>query len=623
MSCIHHFIKQLIKYDNTTVLDELILNSVQCNVIKHTKKKCKENISKYIMHISAKHNSSIVLNNYFERKLYTNDCLTHIFTLGNYKENTLRIFNMFIAAGMNPYVLSENKKYNLLLHYAMINKQPELLEKLCTQYNIPCNYLTNSDFLQKIFGEKLTENNEKLIKLMLKFGLDINYNIDNNPYTTPVILACRYGDINMVKFLLKNGEKSNCHEHDNRYGYAFKFAVLKDDVKLAKLLLKYGADIKLVPECLNIAINNQNKIIIDLLLEYNIPVDNGHTTLFSCETPLMISIIKDNFEVFQKIIARTNCVNERSYFSCETALHYACKNNKYDMIKCILEKDNSGVNFLDRSGECGLSRLIKNFDNKPEYILNTIELLFSHGANPFVVNDCIFTLFNQCLSCRTFDKILILLFKYWSENTVRYIYAEHILRNSSCRKYSANTLEIILKKLDEFCELKCEIKSCKLEKSEMQENSQEQKDADTQCLCLGCISDHSNIQKEINKTDMGGDTALYISVKDNNYEITELLLRYGADPTKQLPYSYDEKNLFEIASFHNNEKMINLLAKYAPLFYEQTPRFVSVLIGAAYHFDTNSIFHKDHVQDERIITNKILAYYAAEYLKHQNMKSAY
>lgn len=51
----------------------------------------------------------------------------------------------------------------------------------------------------------LQENNEKLVKFLIKSGADPNTHLRDPYYPTPLLHYFRYGNYDMIKFLLKNG----------------------------------------------------------------------------------------------------------------------------------------------------------------------------------------------------------------------------------------------------------------------------------------------------------------------------------------------------------------------------------------------------------------------------------
>jgi uncharacterized protein len=121
-------------------------------------------------------------------------------------------------------------------------------------------------------------------------------------------LAALKKDKALAAELLKRGAKIDVTDRDNRQPHML--AVEAGDAVTLTLLLSAGADVNyssrmgLVTTALNIAVDNGNKPIIDLLLKKGASLNPKNGFL-----PLEIAIIKNRLDIFKYLIARGADVN--------------------------------------------------------------------------------------------------------------------------------------------------------------------------------------------------------------------------------------------------------------------------------------------------------------------------
>ena len=119
--------------------------------------------------------------------------------------------------------------------------------------------------------------NFELIKLLIKYGADVNEKINDNSNKAPLCLCCRFlPKYEVLQFLLNHGANPKLPHQNDPISNLFNF-INKNNSKTnktidesLKLLIQKGAQIQTnlqYQQCLNLAKNNNNKKLISLINE--------------------------------------------------------------------------------------------------------------------------------------------------------------------------------------------------------------------------------------------------------------------------------------------------------------------------------------------------------------------
>ena len=184
------------------------------------------------------------------------------------------------------------------------------------------------------------KNNTNTIELLIAAGSDVNSKAKNG--TTPLILACHYGYVDVVDCLIKNGAMNNiCDDHSN---YPIHFGIDSNNAYgVTKALIESGCDL-------------------------NVKNNNGSTAIQKA------SLINDEQVVYllHKNGATLNlCLNRATY------------NNNINLVRFFLD-NGADVNEKDSDRNTPLSlALALNFDPSTESNCDEeiIELLIERGAD--------------------------------------------------------------------------------------------------------------------------------------------------------------------------------------------------------------------------------------------------
>ena len=289
-------------------------------------------------------------------------------------DNKTKVVKLLLEHGADPNKADEDK--DTPLHLACKNNNL-ILVKLLLGYNIDVN-------IQNIYGRTpldLACDNEDIklpiVKLLLEHGADPN--IKNNFDKTPLYEACSNNNIKVAKLLLEHGAstKEDMDTITSLYR-AYQFG----NIELIKLLLKYGADKSVMSKSgqekfgspLLTAVQSNNLKLVGLVLknggeeQINIKDNYGNT-------PLSVAIINNNKEMIKLLLeygARPDKDNLND------SLLFSCEKNDIEVAKLLLE--------------FGADPNIKNnFDKTPLYWacdnnnIELVKLLLEHGANPNII----------------------------------------------------------------------------------------------------------------------------------------------------------------------------------------------------------------------------------------------
>ncbi|KAL6633133.1 ankyrin [Neocallimastix sp. 'constans'] len=237
------------------------------------------------------------------------------------------------------------------LMYSVESQKPNLVKDILDYYIMDNKFIINllmmkqqnikvsNDYLSELINKELKrinineqddygnsalliacgQPNEQIVRLLLKFGADVDtrdnddgnlervqclieYGADINATDTfsgtPLIVACEYGQYEIVKFLLENGADINSVNANG--DKPIHVACLVEDRKITELLMEHGKN-TYGSTLLMTSVNNENVEMVKLLLELNI-----------------------------------NNINEKNGEG-KTALFFATENKNYEIVKLLLE----------------------------------------------------------------------------------------------------------------------------------------------------------------------------------------------------------------------------------------------------------------------------------------------
>ena len=151
------------------------------------------------------------------------------------------------------------------LHLAAYEGQIEIV-KLLLENGANPNILDEDDESPLHLAIKSRHNNEKVVKLLIDHGSDINADEASN---TVLHLAVKKGYFEVVKYLLEKG--ANISSFNEDWETPLELAISGKDIETIKILIDYGADFKTKnwagKSGLDLCRVNQNgKEIMDLIL---------------------------------------------------------------------------------------------------------------------------------------------------------------------------------------------------------------------------------------------------------------------------------------------------------------------------------------------------------------------
>ncbi len=193
--------------------------------------------------------------------------------------------------------------------------------------NIPYNGQT--------FIKYAGEGNEKVVKLFVKSGINVNINIDS----TALIAAAGKGRANMVSYLIANGADVNAKSN---FDNAISAACMNGNYSTVQILIKNHVDVNYQASPygtpLMLASKNGNAKIVSLLVKNGADVNTKIAPTGT--TALMLASREGNIEAAKILIekgAKVDAKNVNGF----TALSYSIKNQKYTTAELLI---NSGAN---------------------------------------------------------------------------------------------------------------------------------------------------------------------------------------------------------------------------------------------------------------------------------------
>ncbi len=254
----------------------------------------------------------------------------------------------------------------------------------------------------------IKEGDEEAVEQLIKTGLGINKSLrkeeDDSPFPirpdcyTPLMVAIKYGQINIVKNLISKGATVDATVQNGIT--PLTYAARYGHTEIIMFLISKGYDIDGIAlherhTPLTCAIGNQQRDTIQLLIQQGANV-NKLGFLFP---PLTKAILENDIETVKLLIANNADVNVRSDVFDETPLMYSSAKVERINITKFLIKNGANVNAQNNDGETPLmyaanggniSTVMYLLDHKAEVNIkssvgNTALMYAAQVNNPAVV----------------------------------------------------------------------------------------------------------------------------------------------------------------------------------------------------------------------------------------------
>jgi len=239
-----------------------------------------------------------------------------------------------------------------------------------------------------------SNGNEQIIRLLLKYGADVNYIIYFGGRFSQGLLhyAAKAGDLRATQLLIKYGANVNVENKAKKI--PLHIAAFYGKCKIAKCLIENGANInaqtkfdKVTPLHLAVKYGNSPALVETLLAKgarLNVKDNHGWTPLHSAAS-------NNKYKVLLLLIRNGADVNIENKNGC-TPLHFGASNFK---ITRLLIENGADVNVQTDYGNTPLHYATRDADST--------KLLIENGANTVIKNNDGDTQFQRCLWSEKFD----------------------------------------------------------------------------------------------------------------------------------------------------------------------------------------------------------------------------
>lgn len=185
------------------------------------------------------------------------------------------------------------------------------------------------------------EGNPKIINIILKSGVDVNYK-DKSGRTALIYGALHMCNPKVFELLLKRGADPDIKDDDKRT--ALDYAMDRDNLELVKLLLKYDADTR---DALFYAVTTEKKDLVKLLLESgeDVNIKNKYGGNLLDEAIRMNSFRNSDLDIIKMLIEAGVDINanfgkrrnHNSFMEDRSSLEIAIDENNLKVVKLLLE----------------------------------------------------------------------------------------------------------------------------------------------------------------------------------------------------------------------------------------------------------------------------------------------
>lgn len=300
-------------------------------------------LNQYLFITSEKDKPEIYLKNHKCNLNDMNDIYDN--TLYTITYNLYKVSYYFI----DNYLDINYKKDNLtILHHLIKNNNYELIEYILNKNNI------SSDLINSLFYYAIKNYKFNLIKLLIKYGADVNI-LENN--VSPLDNAIKYCDLLVVSYLIENNAQIIYNISNNKY---FVHNSVITAIKYNKLdILKYFIDVlNINPDCyeynyylenykyssLMCAIETNNNELIKYLIDKKVNV-NYYDNDNICA--LYLSIKNKNYEITEYLInngAVCKCFVDMDLK--KNVIIYAIMHNDIKTVKLLCENNDYDYNII-------------------------------------------------------------------------------------------------------------------------------------------------------------------------------------------------------------------------------------------------------------------------------------
>ncbi|KAH5548778.1 protein SSH4 [Parastagonospora nodorum] len=322
---------------------------------------------------------------------------------------------LLLKHGANPTQIDQADSWTALHCFAWTGEDPRVLEMLLNHTvdgvkpdinardwrgNTPIHFLLLRRDVPKI-----------LLKAFLLHGADINN--ENNHSARPLHMACQYGDLEILKILHESKSITDIDDEDDRgstalheaavYGHSkcvellcnanantdiqtikYGRAALHDvawmgNKECVEILLKHGADPNILDKhnrtplffaCLDVVNEEKAELLLDTLLEQNVPLSEINKLTKRGRTPLREAAAHGFEHVVEKLIKTADSSNDSASLALDTRdtrrgmtpLHRAAWLGKAGCVRLLLEA-NANVTIRDNSSEYGKTALILAYEH--------------------------------------------------------------------------------------------------------------------------------------------------------------------------------------------------------------------------------------------------------------------
>lgn len=212
-------------------------------------------------------------------------------------------------------------------------------------------------------------NDLSLVKLLVKYGADINMLSEDNDAYTPLETACYYGKIDIVNYLLS----IKCSLDDD----SLRIAALMGYSTIVKILIANGADVNRLDAWLSTPIHwavQESEIdIVKILIENGADINILDGT---GQTPLYIAAGENYCDILELLLNNNADID---YTESTSPFMIACAFDNYESAKMLLEHG-ADINFVDDDGRTAL------FYAKVRKVDKLVNFLLDNGASTDIVD---------------------------------------------------------------------------------------------------------------------------------------------------------------------------------------------------------------------------------------------
>ena len=289
--------------------------------------------------------------------------------------------------------IMEDHQNNQPLHYAVRSGNIEFVRLFIEHVSKLNDFKTKDDmcdFLSCYNTDSITPlyiafklKNIEMIKLLLEFGADIDEEMMN--MTTPLHLACMFGNIEIFLYLIHNKAKITIDDNGQSPLHS---ACIGGNINIIRILLQHFLELNIAAELtsvsefislcddnnispLQIAFQQKNMQLIRLLLvEFG---GNVNELMNDNNTPLHYACGWGNFDFFRFLINKKAKItlNELG----QTPLHLACIGGNINIVKILLKR------FSELDDEELLTQFINFYDTN--YVC-TLQIAFEKKNMPLI-----------------------------------------------------------------------------------------------------------------------------------------------------------------------------------------------------------------------------------------------